>query len=73
MKTKMMYIADDGKEFDNLKACEDYEKEAMTIMKAAKDLQGYCVSQSCSNCIFHNSDGCMLEVPCDWKLDESGD
>ena len=73
MKTKMIYIADDGREFDNMKKCEDYEKEIMSIKKTAKDLQDYCISRRCSNCIFDKSDGCMLEVPCDWELDESGD
>ena len=73
MRTEITYIADDGTKFDNLKACEDYEKEGMTAMKAAKELKDYCTAHSCSNCILHNSDGCMVEVPCDWKLDKSGD
>lgn len=73
MRTEVKYIADDGKEFDNLEACEKYEKEDMPIMKAAKELQIYCISHTCCNCAFHNSDGCMLNVPCNWKLDESGD
>lgn len=73
MRTEVKYIADDGREFNNLEECEKYEKEDMAIMKTAKELLDYCISQSCSHCAFHNSDGCMLNVPCDWKLNESGD
>ena len=73
MKTKMIYIADDGKEFDNMEKCEDYEKEITSIKKTAKDLQDYCISHPCSHCAFNGSDGCILNLPCDWELDESGD
>ena len=71
MKTKMIYIADDGTEFDNMKKCEDYEKEDMNIKKIAKDLQDYCNSRSCGHCIFYKPGVCILKecIPCDWKLD----
>ena len=71
MRTEVKYIADDGKEFDNMEKCEDYEKEIISIKKTAKDLRDYCISQRCSNCAFHNSDGCILQLqaPCDWELD----
>jgi hypothetical protein len=67
------------KEIINTKMTEeeraDFEKEVISIIKTAKDLQNYCISQRCSNCAFHNSDGCILQLqaPCDWELDESGD
>lgn len=72
MRTEVRYFADDGREFDNMKECENYEKEVMSIMKTAKDLQNYCISHTCCSCAFHTN-GCILQVPCEWKLDESGD
>lgn len=36
MKEKMIYIADDGREFDNREECERYEKEMDNIMDYIK-------------------------------------
>ena len=43
-------------------------------LQSAKDLQEYCDSQMCIECMFENSAGyCEIGYPTSWDFDEIGD
>lgn len=52
-KTKVIYIANDGTEFDNKEKCVSYEKEFDDIIKALKKLKEKCIlADECESCPF---------------------
>ena len=83
MTEKTIYIADDGKEFDNKSDCIYYESKTYQlnnfnrVVEAAKVIKEYCIKMRCADCPLHNID-CHIgsdhfmyaSLPMDWEPDK---
>ena len=68
----VIYIADDGTEFDDVQECMEYETSKR--MKACmSEIADYCNERGCipSECLFCTKDGCLFLkggiAPTNWK------
>lgn len=68
---KVIYVADDGKEFANESDCKKYEETA-EIRSCILKLSEYCKNSECnsSECIFSSKNGCLLvdTHPVNWDI-----
>lgn len=69
MIKKMIYIAEDGKEFQNEQECLNYERESIL----RRELRDYCKTKEDCNekCMFYDADHdcCRLHpIPAGWEM-----
>lgn len=72
-KTIEIYIAEDGREFQNEQECKDYEencKLSKEFDETLKAVEEYCRCHECDErCMFYYCDGgtnCLLNEPYNW-------
>lgn len=79
MRTEVVYIADDGKRFDDMKKCEEYEENVVKATNLAKQIKAICNEHMICEvtCPFYNANnrtvckiGCEEEdfFPCHWEV-----
>ena len=72
MREKVIYIAFDGKEFDNEMECREHEekrKDLVKVSRAIDTIKNYCKDRGCHTCPFFSSRyGCKFTVdtPDEW-------
>ena len=75
MTTKTVYVANDGKEFNDKKDCVNYEQSKALpkeIITAIKTLSTFCENSKCSACPLCIDYGCSLETyPDEWKVGDN--
>lgn len=80
-KTKIVYVANDGTEFNTKEECYKYEAEAKKInsfIRTLRAIKEFCYQQEgCSNCPFLDGYVCEItfadpddtsDIPCNWKF-----
>ena len=83
MTEKTIYIADDGKEFDNKADCVYYESKSYQlnnfnrVIEAANIIKDYCTKMRCNDCPLYSincHDGSdypiYMNIPMDWEPDK---
>lgn len=65
MREKIIYIANDGKEFATREECKKYENSRLpqsdrSAIKAVRELRNYCKNRECYNCIFNDYE-CVID------------
>lgn len=80
-KTKTVYIANDGTEFNTKEECYKYEAKAKKIssfIRTLRAIKEFCYQQGeCSKCPFLDGSYCKItfadtddtsDIPCNWKF-----
>jgi hypothetical protein len=80
-KTIEIYIAEDGREFQNKQECLNYEQETALSRKFSAyllEIRDYCnrIVDCDKRCMFYDTryDRCILySIPAEWKIQERGE
>lgn len=65
MKEKIVYISEDGKEFETKMLCQKYEEENKKLLDAMVILKEHCrCSINCTECPFYIVNGSASESKC---------
>ena len=63
-KTKIVYVAEDGKEFDKKQECIEHERmisRYAELKEALKEVRRICQNNSCNTCPFASCGDCFAE------------
>lgn len=72
MIEKIIFIAEDGREFETKEECLKYEQELETY-KLADALGDFCATSRCPDCLFWREGECFFvnnsKTPAEWNFE----